>query len=527
MPARPELSHQGQVHEQRPWQAWGTWILRALGLVAAGAVYWGLGGSEGLSPDARIVAAVAALMAVWWMTEAVPLAATALIPIVLFPALTGQTVRETTSAYANPIVFLFLGGFLIAIAMEKWNLHRRMALKTIARVGVQPRRIVLGIMISSAFLSMWVSNTATALMMLPIGMSILALFTSGGDRAAARQADPTGGEPITQAVDDPNVAAFGVCLMLGIAWSASIGGVGTLLGSPPNAIVAGYAADTLGAPISFFQWMMVGLPLASVFVLLAWWLMTRLVYRFDLPEIPGGRRMIEREIEALGPMSQGEKMVLGVFAAAAFLWIVPGLVSNIGAVARAAPWLGSFDDTVIAILAGLVLFILPGQGRGRMVLTWHDAEDGLPWGVLLLFGGGLALASAVGASGLDDWFGAQVEGLGALPSILLVAAVVAIILFLTEVTSNTATAATFVPILGGVATGIGVDEMMLVVPAALAATCAFMLPVGTPPNAIVFGSGAVTIGQMARGGALLNVMGVGLITLVIYLLGGLAFGIAF
>lgn len=521
MPDKPEMSHQGQFHEQRSWRQYSIWIFRLLAIAVSLLAYFLLGHSGEIPADARTVAAIAVLMAVLWMTEAIPLSATSLIPIVLFPALTSQTVSNVTSAYANPIVFLFLGGFLIAIAMEKWNLHRRMALLTIARIGVQPRRIILGIMISSAFLSMWVSNTATALMMLPIGTSILALFIS------EKSAGDVGKKPISDAISDPNIAAFGVCIMLGIAWASSIGGVGTLLGSPPNAIVAGYAADALGTPISFFQWMAIGLPLAVVFIFLAWWLMTRLIYRFDLPEIPGGRQMIESELAALGPMSRGEKLVLAVFASAAFLWIVPGLLSNLPFVAAHAPWMGQLNDTVIAIAAGLVMFILPAEGKTRMVLTWHDAEDGLPWGVLLLFGGGLSLAAAVGASGLDDWFGAQVVGLGGLPRILLVAAVVAIILFLTEVTSNTATAATFIPILGGVAMGIDVNAMMLIVPAALAATCAFMLPVGTPPNAIVFGSGAVTIGQMARGGAILNVIGILLITLFIYLLGGMVFGIVF
>lgn len=505
------------------------WGLRAFGIAVALLVWVLLGGSEGLSPDARVVASVGALMAVWWMTEAIPLSATALLPIVLIPALTDRTVGAATAPYASSIVFLFLGGFLIAIAMEKWGLHRRVALMTLARVGVQPRQIVLGMMLATGFLSMWVSNTATTLMMLPIGMSVLALVVDRGSRQCGAAMDEAlaGGQKISDVVRDPNIRAFGVCLVLAIAWSASMGGLGTLLGSPPNAIVAGYAADELGREIGFLEWMMIGLPLALIFILIAWVLMTRVLYRFDLPEIPGGRQMIDDQIAALGPMAQGERMVMYVFLGAAFLWVVPGLLTNISAVETALPWLDNLNDTAIAVGAGLIMFILPGQGRTRMVLDWKDAENGLPWGVLLLFGGGLSLASSVGASGLDQWFGQQVQGLGALPSILLVAAVVTIILFLTEVTSNTATAATFIPILGGVALGIGSDALSLLIPAAFAATCAFMLPVGTPPNAIVFGTGTVTIGQMARGGVVLNIIGILLITVVCYLLGGVAMGLTF
>ncbi len=306
-----------------------------------------------------------------------------------------------------------------------------------------------------------------------------------------------------------------------------MGGLGTLLGSPPNAIVAGYAADELGRDIGFFEWMLLGFPLACVFILIGWVLMTRVLYPFKLAEIPGGREMIAGEIRKLGPLSQGEKMVMIVFGSAAFLWVVPGLLASIPGLGGLMGPLGDLDDTAIAIAAGITMFILPGRGRREMVLNWQDAEDGLPWGVLLLFGGGLSLAGAVASTGLDSWFGEQVSGLGALPIVLLVAAVVTIVLFLTEVTSNTATAATFIPVLGGVAVGIGSDPMTLLIPAAFAATCAFMLPVGTPPNAIVFGTGAVTIGQMARGGVVLNLVGIVLITVFCYALGGFALGLEF
>lgn len=495
------------------------WAVRLGGLAFAALVY-GLLGSADLSADARFVAAIASLMAVWWMTEAVPLAATSLLPIILVPALTQRSVGETTASYSSPIVFLFLGGFLIAIAMEKWGLHRRIALLTLRQVGISARRIVLGMMLATGFLSMWVSNTATTLMMLPIGFSVLSLVSGRGMSGGAAQSSVA-----AQMAANPQVERFGVCLVLAIAWSASMGGLGTLLGSPPNAIIAGYASDELGVDIGFVDWMILGVPLAFTFIGIGWLLMTRVLYRFDLDEIPGGEKLISDEIGKLGRMSQGERMVALVFGSAAFLWIVPGLLSELPAINAALPWLGKLNDAAIAIAAGLALFLIPGRGTNEMVLDWKDAESGLPWGVLLLFGGGLSLAGAVAGTGLDDWFGQQVSGLSALPIVLLVASVVTIVLFLTEVTSNTATAATFIPVLGGVAMGVGVDPMGLLVPAALAATCAFMLPVGTPPNAIAFSTGAVTISQMARGGFILNLIGIALITGFVYWLGGAALGL--
>ncbi|MFK5583005.1 SLC13 family permease [Serinicoccus sp. LYQ131] len=514
-----------------PRSAGRTWAFRIGGLALAALVYLLLGSAE-MSGDARFVAAIATLMAVWWMTEAMPLAATSLLPIVLIPPLTELSVAEATAPYANPIVFLFLGGFLIAIAMQKWNLHRRIALLTLRRVGTHPRRIILGMMISTAFLSMWVSNTATTLMMLPIAISVLALVVENSKRGVMAdggsddiQDELAQGKAVSDVVDDKDVRIFGVALLLSIAWAASIGGLGTLLGSPPNAIVAGYVSTELDQEIGFAQWMMLGVPIVVVFIGVAWLLITRLIFRFHLEEIPGGRQLITEEIDQLGPMSQGEKVVLSVFCSAAFLWIVPGLLVNIPYLEANAAWLGNLDDTAIAIAAGVALFLIPGDRQGRMTIDWNDAEEGLPWGVLLLFGGGLSLAAAVAGTGLDEWFGTQVTALGTLPIVLLLLAVVLLVLFLTEVTSNTATAATFIPVLGGVALGIGVDPMALLIPAALAATCAFMLPVGTPPNAIVFGTGAVKIQEMARGGIVLNIVGAILITLFTVLIGPFALGI--
>lgn len=509
-----------------------TWAFRGLGVVLA-ILVWALLGAADMSPDARLVAGVAILMAVWWMTESMPLSVTSLLPIVLFPVLTALEIGEVTAPYANPIVFLFLGGFLIAIAMQKWNLHRRIALLTLKRVGTHPRQIILGMMIATAFLSMWVSNTATTLMMLPIGLSVLTLViensrhTGTDEQNASMSEDIRSGKAISDVIENREVRIFGVALVLSIAWAATIGGLGTLLGSPPNAIVAGYISEELGQTVGFAQWMMLGVPIVIVFIGLSWLLITRVMFRFQLPEIPGGKKLIEEEIAGLGRMSQGEKVVLGVFILAAFCWIVPGVFSGIGTIGEQLPWLELFDDTVIAIGAGILLFLIPGDKRGNMTLQWKDAEEGLPWGVLLLFGGGLSLAAAVASTGLDAWFGEQVSGLGALPIVLLLAVVVTIVLLLTEITSNTATAATFIPILGGVAVGIGVDPITLLIPAALAATCAFMLPVGTPPNAIVYATGYVKITEMVRGGLVLNVVGVILITIFTVLIGPFAFDMVF
>lgn len=536
----PTASHQVAVTDGARGPATNNnrnlWLFRLLGVVVFCVVlapWWG----ADLSTDARMVAAMGALMAVWWMTEAMPLPVTSLIPIVLLPTLTSITPADATAPYANSIVFLFLGGFLIAIAMQKWNLHRRIALLTLRAVGTKPRQIILGMMIATAFLSMWVSNTATTLMMLPIGLSVLTLVIENsrkegqehGTDASAITTDLTATQALSEVIEDPNIRKFGVGLVLSIAWAATIGGVGTLLGSPPNAIVAGYISKELGQTVGFAQWMLLGVPIVVVFIFISWLLITLVIFRFDLKEIPGGKQLIQKEIDDLGRMSQGEKIVLGVFVTAAFFWIVPGLLTSVPGIKDSASWgfLERFDDTVIAIAAGVLLFLLPGDKNGNMTLKWKDAESGLPWGVLLLFGGGLSLSAAVAATGLDDWFGGQVTGLGVLPLIALLAVVVFIVLMLTEITSNTATAAAFIPILGGVAIGLDIDPITLLIPAALAATCAFMLPVGTPPNAIAFASGHVKISEMVKGGIILNVVGVVLITIFTVLLGPLAFGMVF
>lgn len=453
---------------------------------------------EGLDAPAWRTAAVGVLMAVWWLTEAVPIPATALIPLVLFPLLGAGTIGEAAEPFANPIIFLFLGGFLIALAMERWGLHRRIALNILSRVGSRPSALIGGFMGATAFLSMWVSNSAVALLMLPIGLSVIQFREAGEPEGTA-----AGHE-----------AAFGVALMLGIAYAANIGGMATLVGTPPNALLAGYLLESHGIEVGFGQWMLLGLPLVLVALPLVYLILTRLTFRLQGLELSGTRDLIQREVDSLGPMRRPERLVSVVFAAAGALWVTRPLLTR---------WLPGLSDPGIAIAAGLLLFILPaGKGRGP-VLDWEWAER-LPWGVLILFGGGLSLAAAIDRTGLNTWLGQGAAAFADWPPFLFVFAVTAAVVLLTELTSNTATAAAFLPIVGAAALEIGWDPRLLAVPAALAASCAFMLPIATPPNAIVYGSGQVTVPQMARAGAWLNIVMALLITVFAVVLMPVVFG---
>jgi solute carrier family 13 (sodium-dependent dicarboxylate transporter), member 2/3/5 len=468
-------------------------------------------GAEGLSDGGRATAAVAALMAVWWVTEALPLAVTSLVPIVALPLTGAMDLAATTAPYANPLIFLFLGGFVLAVAMQRWGLHRRIALLTVRAVGTKPRQLIGGFMLATAFLSMWVSNTATTVMMLPIGVSVLALLAKRVEAIPDHaDLDDLTGEGATRVA---------TALMLGIAYAASIGSLSTIIGTPPNAFLVGYLHQQ-GIDIGFGQWMLFGLPLSATFLAITWFVLTRWLYRPEIDDIPGGRELIQREIDDLGPVSRGERLVAIVFVTTAIAWIANSVLSA-GFDGTA---LDRLDDAMIAVTAAVVLFLVPvDRRRGIFLLDWEAAKE-LPWGVLLLFGGGLSLAAAVSANGVDVFIGEQLGGLAGVPLWLLVGAIVLAIIFMTEFTSNTATAAALVPIIGGVAIVIGVDPIMLAVPAALAATCAFALPVATPPNAIVFGSGHVTVGQMVRAGVVLNVIGTMLITIAVVLLAGPVLG---
>lgn len=479
-------------------------------IIALGLWWWlPAGDGEALTDAARATAAIIALIAVLWMTEALPLPATSLLPIVLLPAAGVTTVSAAASPFADRFVFLFMGGFMLALAMERWGLHRRIALRIVLGVGASPLRLIAGFMIASAVLSMWVSNTATTVMMLPIGLSVITLVR---DRLSA---DTTPGAA------PHDTRTFATCLMLGIAYAASIGGVGTLIGTPPNVVLAGAVQRSLGLEIGFFRWMLFGVPLAFTLLAIGWLVMTRWVYPVRLPAIPGGRELIRGELERLGPTSRGEWTVFVVFSLTAALWVLREPLLRIPGVAEGVPALTRIDDSVIAISAAVALFAIPVDARrGVFALDWRTAVR-LPWGVLLLFGGGLSLASAMQTSGLDGWIGQRLAGLADVPAPVLVLAVTAAIVFLSEIASNTAIAAAFLPIMAVVAVSAGVEPMLLMVPTALAASYAFMLPVGTPPNAIVFGSGHVTMAQMMRAGIWLNLIAIVLIVIATFTLGPL------
>ncbi len=446
-----------------------------------------------MSEQAWITAGVGMLMAVWWVTQVLPLPVTSLLPIILFPLIGISSVREATVPYVNPVIFLLLGGFIIATALQRWQLHRRLALTILHLVGSHPHAIVGGFMVVSAFLSMWISNTATTIMMLPIAISLAHVMLEGQSKEAANK--------------------FTVCLMLGIAYAASIGGLGTLIGTPPNAMVAAFMTQTYGINIGFAQWMSFGLPVVFILVPIAWLLLTRLVFTFDLGHNTTAAGVVDSELEALGPMTTPEKRTAIVFVFIALAWVTRPLLQQI-------PGLAALNDTIIAVVGAVSLFLIPSgekQQKNTRLLNWSTAK-GIPWGVLLLFGGGLSLAAAISSSGLAAWLGTVLSVLTSFHVFTLLLSIVAMVVFLTELTSNTATTATLLPVLGGIATAAYLEPMLLIAPMALAASCAFMLPVATAPNAIVFGSGKVSIPQMARAGFCLNLVVITLITPLAYLL---------
>jgi sodium-dependent dicarboxylate transporter 2/3/5 len=464
-------------------------------------------------PEVTRCAAVALLMAVWWITEAIPLPATAMLPVALFPLLGVMPGKATAGIYFNHVIFLFIGGFIIALAMEKWNLHRRIALRIILLIGAGRSRIMLGFMVATFFLSMWISNTATTMMMVPMAMAII-----------VKMKESFGAE---------KMGRFAVGLLIAIAYSASIGGTATLIGTPPNLTFSRMLTIAFpNAPdISFTEWMMFATPFAVVFLLIAWMILSRIF-------VPRGRKLItdmsmfQEDKQRLGPMKYEEKVILVLFSLVAFLWLFRKSIDlgsfTIPGWSSLFPVPGFIDDGTIAIAVALLLFIIPSKSRpGRRrarLMDWETAAR-LRWGIVILFGGGFALAAGFVESGLAAYLGNQMTGLSRLSPVIIVLAVCTLLTFLTEMTSNTATTEIFLPILAALAVAINVNPLLIMIPATLSASCAFMLPVATPPNAIVFGSGEVRIADMMRTGIYLNLIGIVLITATMYLLGVHVFGI--
>ena len=453
--------------------------------------------SETFSHAARACAAIVLWMAIWWFTEAVPIAVTSLLPIVLFPLFGVMGSSDTLKEYANGTIFLFLGGFLIAAGIARWHLDRRIALLTIRIVGTKPQQIILGLLLSTSFISAWVSNTATAAMMVPIALAVLKVVRSTREDL-----------PIDRAEHN-----FGVCVLLAVAYGASLGGVLTLIGTPPNGIFARFVEQTYNVPVSFIDWMLIAFPIVVVMIVATQLLMTKVLFRELVSELPGGKDWVMHEYSKLGPMSRGEKIVLTVFVTAALLWCFGPVIRGIQ-IGDMTPF-KALSDTVIAMGAGIILFIIPvDYKRGVHALDWSSASDTVAWDVLLLFGGGLSMAAAIQKTGLADIIGAQATFLSSLPEVAAISGLTTLTVFASEFTSNTALAATMMPLVAAVADSIGMHPEALLVATTFGASLAFMMPVGTPPNAIIFGTGRIRIAEMIRAGFWLNVCGIVVVTII-------------
>lgn len=461
---------------------------------------------DSLAVDTRTVAAVACLMAVWWMTEAVPLAITALIPVVAFPVLGVADITATTTPYAGSVIFLVLGGIILGLAAQSWDLHRRVALRAVLAVGTRPAQIVLGLMCASAFISMWVSNTATAVIMVPIGTSILGLIRS-----------------LNPDLQTPKLTAG---VLLGIAYGVTMGSMATLIGQPPMALMRAYLDDAHDIQVGFAQWMLVGVPVAVVMLAATWVILTKLVFRSEVDEIPGGKELIRAELDSLGPITPQERRVLVIFGLAAFSWIFVPLLADMSLFANHLPWLARLDDTSVAIAAASLLFIIPRSRQDRRpLLTWQETRE-IPWGLLILFGGGLTLSAQFVATGLSDWIGESVSRLDFAPPLVIIGVASLVVILLTELTSNTATAAAFFPIMGAIAVGTGIDPLIMTVAITLAVSCAFMLPVATPSNSVAFATGELPIRSMIRAGIWLNIIGLIVTLLTVMTLVPLVFNVS-
>ncbi len=504
------MSEGSSADREHPW--WRSRSARAgLGVAVAAAVMLG-GPFDGHDPAVGRTAAIATLMALWWVFEVVPLYVTALLPLVLFPLASVDTLPGVAVAYGKPTIFLFLGGFVLALGLQRSGLHRRVALAIVTTVGSQPRRLVLGFMLASALLSMWISNTASVLVLLPIALSVL-------------------GEAGEQGVSSDQLGPLATAMMLGIAYAADIGGMATPIGTPPNLVLLELLPRLFpGAPpIDFGAWLVMGLPLSAAFLASGYWLLSRRLLTLGEDPLIEGDDALHRARRALGPVRRDEWYSGGVFAATAVLWMTGAGLQLGSAVSipgwRDIPGLSGLGDPSVAIAGAVILFLIPSSDRpGEALMDWETTKE-VPWGLLLLFGGGFALAGGFEASGLSALIGSAIAALGDLHPVLLVILVCGVLTMLTEVTSNTATTSLVLPILARAGVALGVDPRILMIPATLSASCAFMMPVASPTQAIVFGSGHVTIGQMVRAGIWFNVLGVALVTLCFFGVGLWVFGI--
>ena len=444
-----------------------------------------------INPQAQAMLAMTVWMAIWWITEALPIAGTAILPLILMPLLGILRIDSVSANYMHPTVLLYMGGFLLATGIEKWNLHRRIALNIIYLLGTNLRTTVLGFVIATGFLSMWISNSATSLMMMPIGLAVVSQFKDQLGEANTILADKLGKN-----------------IMLGIAYSASIGGMATLIGTPTNAILSAVIKEMYEYEIAFDEWMLFGFPFATVLLIICWYYLVS--FGNKLPksfELSGGKSVVYNQLKSLGKISFEEKTVLIVFALVCFSWITRGFFLS-----KLIPGL---DDTIIVLVGVVLLLLLPSSRSGERILDWKTAEK-IPWGVLILFGGGLALAEGFQSTGLAEWIGQKFTLLDGVSFILLLMIIIASVNFLTEVTSNVATASMLLPILASVAIKLDLHPFGLMVGATLAASCAFMLPVATPPNAVVFGSGYLQMKDMVKAGLWLNLLSILIITMMVY-----------
>jgi sodium-dependent dicarboxylate transporter 2/3/5 len=458
---------------------------------------------EGLSADGWRVLAIGFLMATWWITEALPIPVTSMIPMVAIPMLGLGSFKEASAGYAAPAIYLTLGGFILGVALEHWNLHLRIALNTIRMVGTKPHSVIAGFMLAAAFLSMWITNTATTVMMLPIAVSVVMLLTQQSKNSSAA-----------------NKKNFGTAMMIGLAFSASIGGMMTLVGTSTNVMFKGFMEETYGIEITFMDWMKIGVPVGVTLLFFCWFMLTKIVFPCQLDSGKGAGSIIHEKLRELGKMTRGEKRTLAVFAFTAFLWMFNKPLND------ALPWL-QLNTATIAVLGAILLFIVPANlKKQEFLLDWESAKK-VPWGILLLLGGGISMAKFLSSTGVADWMGMQIAALSDLPMMLLIVITTLTIIVISSLMSNVATLTAFMPVLIAASMAFGENPLTLAIPAALAASCAFMLPIGTPPNAIVFGSGYIKIPQMVNAGLILTVFAVAAINIVCYFLLPEVFGVEY